>query len=285
MQLDRLVCEHFPAVDSELPLQERVLPSAERWRRSVAQLAVPDAIRANAAEPDWSLEPERFRWRPDEDAHQPVRPSRRRALEALPEGGSVLDVGVGGGASSLGLAPKAAVIAGVDRLEGMLESFEASGRASGVVVRAVHGTWPEAAHRVEPADVVVCHHAMYGVSEIEAFVEALTARARVRVVVELSERSPLAALNPLWQSLHGIERPDPAVADEAEAVLVSMGLAVEREDVVLPPRAQAVTPEVVAFARRRLYVGPERDGEIVEFLRARVPQEQRVVALWWPGTA
>lgn len=28
-----------------------------------------------------------------------------------------------------------------------------------------------------------------------------------------------------------------------------------------------------------------RDAEIAELLRARVPQEQRVAALWWPGTA
>ena len=284
VHLDVSVCEHSLGVDPELRLDEAVLPPAERWRRSVAQLAVPDDIRAKAPEPDWSLEPERFRWRPEEDVHQRVRPSRRRALEALPQSGSVLDVGVGGGASSLGLAPTAGLITGVDRLEGMLDSFEASGRASGVAVRSVHGTWPEVADGVEPADVAVCHHAIYGVSQIEAFIEALTARARVRVVVELSERSPLAALNPLWQALHGIERPDPAVADEAEAVLVSMGLAVEREDVVLPPRPQEVTPETVVFARRRLYVGPERDRDIVELLRARVPQEQRVVALWWRGT-
>lgn len=272
-------------MDRELFVGEAVLPPAERWRRSVAQLAVPDDIRANAPQPDWSLEPERFRWRPEEDVHQRVRPSRRRALEALSQAGSVLDVGVGGGASSLGLAPTAKLITGVDRLEGMLESFEASGRASGVAVRAIHGTWPQVADAVEPADVAVCHHALYGVSQIEAFIEALTARARIRVVVELSERSPLAALNPLWQAFHGIERPNPAVADEAEAVLVSMGLAVEREDVVLPPRSQEVTAETVAFARRRLYVGPERDREIADFLRARVPQEQRVVALWWPGRA
>lgn len=264
---------------------EPTLPATERWRRSVALLEVPDAVRAGAPEPAWSLEPERFRWRPEEDANQPVRPSRRRALEALPEGGSVLDVGVGGGASSLGLLPKAKLITGVDRLEGMLESFQASGRAGGADVRAVLGTWPEVAEQVEAADVAVCHHAIYGVSDIEAFVQALTERARRRVVIELSARSPLAALNPLWHALHGIERPDPAVADDAQEVLVSMGLAVEREDIVLPPRAPDVTPELVAFARRRLYVGPERDPEITEHLRARAPQEQRVVALWWPGRA
>ncbi len=64
-----------------------------------------------------------------------------------------------------------------------------------------------------------------------------------------------------------------------------MGFEVEREDIVLPPRPQEITPEHVAYARRRLHVGPERDPEIAELLRARGPQEQRVVALWWPGAA
>lgn len=257
----------------------------DRWRDALLQSTVPQDIIDNAPEPEVRLEPERFRWRPEEDAAQPVRPSRRRALEALPEKGSVLDVGVGGGASSLGLAPRVGTIIGVDPMEGMLESLEASARDAGVATRAVLGSWPDVAGEVEPADVTVCHHAMYRVAEIEDFVAALTARARHRVVVELSAHSPLAGLNPLWKAIHGIERPDPLVADQAQAVLTAMGLAVEREDILLPPRVQEVTPHLVAFARRRLYVGPERDPEIEDFLRAREPQEQRVVALWWPGAA
>jgi len=257
----------------------------DRWRELLRQSAIPQSVLAAAPDPEPTLEPERFRWKPDEDARQPVRPSRRRALEALPEGGSVLDVGVGGGASSLGLVPKAGLIVGVDPLDEMLRSFEESARAAGVATRAVLGQWPDIADQVEPADVAVCHHALYRVEDLEDFVTALTTHARRRVVVELSEHSPLAALNPLWESIHGIDRPDWPVADEVHAALVALGLAVEREDMVLPPRAQEVTPMLVAFSRRRLYVGPERDAEIEQFLRTREPQEHRVVALWWPGAA
>ena len=257
----------------------------DRWRAALEQLAVPEVIREAAPEPNWTLEPQRFRWKPEEDAKSPVRPSRRRALEALPQGGSVLDVGVGGGASSLGLVPTAGLIVGVDRLPDMLASFEESARLMGVAVRPVLGAWPDVADQVEPTDIAVCHHAIYSVAEIEEFVTAMTVRARKRVVLELSEHTPLAAFNPLWKTLHGIERPNWRVADAAQEVLVSVGLAVEREDIVLPPRVQEVTPETVAFARRRLYVGPERDPEIEAFLRAREPTEQRVTALWWPGAA
>jgi len=193
------------------PAEEPVLSPADRWRQAVQGWLLPKSIVDQAPEPV-ALEPERFRWRPEEDAKQPVRPSRRRALEALPEGGSVLDVGVGGGASSLGLAPRAALVTGVDPLEAMLESFDASARAAGVTPRSVSGSWPEVADEVEPADVVVCHHAIYGQPEIELFLAALTAKARHRVVIEIGARPPLIGINPLFKSFHGIERLDWPVA-------------------------------------------------------------------------
>jgi SAM-dependent methyltransferase len=256
--------------------------AGDRWRRSLDALAVPEEIRAKAAEREWTLEPQRFRWRPEEDARQPVRPSRRRALEALPEGGAVLDVGVGGGASSLGLVPKVGLIVGVDRLADMLAGFEASAAEAGVAVRTVLGDWPDVAGQVDSVDVAVCHHAIYSVAEVEEFVTAMTVRARHRVVLELSQHTPLAALNPLWKILHGIDRPDWLVADAAQEVLVSLGLAVEREDIVLPARVMEVTPETVAFARRRLYVDDGRDGEIEAYLRGtgagRAARHRPVVA-------
>ena len=258
---------------------------ADRWREILQERAVPQAILDRASEPEWTLEPERFRWRPEVDRAQAPRPSRQRALEALPDGGAVLDVGVGGGASSLGLAAKAGLITGVDRLEPMLESFRSSAAAAGVAARTVLGAWPDVAGQVEPADVAVSHHAVYGVAELEAFVTALTEHARARVVLEVSTQFPQARLSPLWKAFHGVERPDHQVADELEAVLVTMGLDVQREDAIVPASVTAVTPESVAFARRRLYVGPERDPEIAEFLRRLPPIEQHVVALWWPGAA
>lgn len=258
---------------------------ADRWRELLRRSAVPQEIIDASPEPGATLEPERFRWRPDEDARQPVRPSRRRALDALPEGGTVLDVGVGGGASSLGLVPTPGLIIGVDPLPDMLESFRASAAEAGVACEAVLGTWPEAAGQVEPADVAVCHHAVYRVEELEDFVTAITAKARNRVVVEVSDRSPLAALDPLWKALYGIERPEWSVADEVERALLAMGVAVEREDMVLPPQAPEITPAYVTFCRRRLYAGPERDAQIEAFLRSREPREHKVVALFWPGTA
>lgn len=64
-----------------------------------------------------------------------------------------------------------------------------------------------------------------------------------------------------------------------------MGLAVEREEFVLPATPLEVTPEFVAFARRRLYVGADRHPQIEEFLHTLTPEPMTVVALWWPGAA
>lgn len=261
------------------------LGAADRWRQSVLDRAVPQSILDQAPEPQALLEPEMFRWRPEQDAQQPVRPSRKRALEALPPGGTVLDVGVGGGASSLGLAPTVSTILGVDPHPGMLEQFEASARECGVVSRPVLGSWPEVAAEVEPADVAVCHHAVYGVEQIEDFLLALTSHARHRVVLEVSEHPPLFGINPLWKAFHGRARPDWRVGDEAFAVLQELGLSVEREDLALPGTKREVTPQFVAFVRRRLYVGPEHDAQIEDFLRQMPAPPHTVVALWWPGGA
>jgi len=177
------------------------------------------------------------------------------------------------------------MITGVDRHEGMLELFEATARASGVQVQTVLGRWPEVADEVEPADVAVCHHAIYDVLDIEDFISALTSRARRRVVLEVCATPPDAGVDPLWKVLHGIERLPRMVGDDVQTVLVSMGLAVEREDIVLPARKQAVTPKLVSLVRRRLHVGADRDQEIVEFLNARAPEALPVIALWWAGGA
>jgi hypothetical protein len=275
----------MPAMSIDLPSEGVSTRPGDRWRQILAASAIPKEIVERSPEPGATLEPERFRWKPEEDARQPVRPSRRRALEALPEGGTVLDVGVGGGASSLGLVPKPGLIVGVDAIPGMLESFTESAAAAGVAIRTVLGTWPAVAGEAGVADVAVCHHAIYRCEEVEAFVEALTSHARQRVVIEVSAHSPLSGLDALWKRFHDIVRPDPLVGDELQAVLEAMGLPVEREDVVLPSRRQEVNEALVAFARRRLHVGPERDAEIEEYLRTREIPEHQVVCLYWPGTA
>ena len=210
-------------------------------------------------------------------------PSRRRALEALGDGGSVLDVGVGAGAASLPLAPPAVLLVGVDESPDMLATFAEACDQQGVAHREVQGGWPQVAARVEPADVVVCHHVFNNVPELVPFVEALTERARRRVVTEHTSEHPMIALNELWRALHGIERPAAPTAADALEVLTDMGLRVHQEEVERPSLwAGLERQELVAFARRRLCLGPDRDAEIDRLLPRREEEPpRRLVTLWW----
>lgn len=263
--------------------------AAERWRDDLARWAVPDEIIAAAPVSPWRFSPAVFARRAEQAlTEDPDRPSRLRALEALPAGGSVLDVGVGGGAGSLPLVPPAAFVVGVDDAAGMLDAFAAAAERVGVAHREVDGTWPAVAGSVEPADVVVCHNVLYNVADLPPFVAALTDHARRRVVVELSATHPTSDLNPLWLALHGLERPTSPTAEDAIAVLEEMGLEVEYE--AFERRWEPFGPDRddrVARVRERLCVGPERDAEI-EALLDRVAAGsplRRSLAIWWdPST-
>jgi 2-polyprenyl-3-methyl-5-hydroxy-6-metoxy-1,4-benzoquinol methylase len=149
--------------------------AADRWREQLAAWAIPEEIVAKAPESPWGFATECFRRRGESAPAPEPTPTTRRALEALPEGGTVLDVGVGGGATSLPLAGPAGSIVGIDQQPDMLEGFLANAAAAGVAARAVTGAWPDASAEVEPADVVVAGHVFYNIPELEPFARALDA--------------------------------------------------------------------------------------------------------------
>jgi SAM-dependent methyltransferase len=265
-------------------------PAARRWAEELAAWAIPPEILERAPESPWGCPPALFAHAAEEAVAagpEAPSPSTRRALEALPEGGSVLDVGVGGGAASLPLAPPAARITGVDESPRMLAAFAALAERVGVEHSEIQGRWPEAVSRVGPADVVVCHHVFYNAPDLAAFVEALTARARRRVVVELTGVHPQASIDELWRHFHGIERPAGPTPDDAVAVLAELGLDSGLERWEAPSRWSGVPrQELVAFTRRRLCLPSERDPEVDAALDASFALGPRpLVTLWWPGRA
>ncbi|MYW05247.1 class I SAM-dependent methyltransferase, partial [Streptomyces sp. SID3343] len=152
-------------------------------------------------------------------------PSQRWAREALPPGGTVLDVGCGAGAASLPLADRAGRIVGIDADPSRTAAFEVRAKTLDVEHETVVGVWPEVAPQVPVADVVVCHHVLYHALGLEAFVTALTRHARERVVVELLVAHPHAWLRPVWGELGGDPDPGPApgVAD-ALAAFAALGM-------------------------------------------------------------
>jgi hypothetical protein len=137
------------------------------------------------------------------------------------------------------------------------------------------------------ADVVVRHHVAYNVADIEPFLLALTAHARLAVVLVLPPRHPLSAWNAAWRHFWGIERPAAPTADDLAEVLVGLGLDPERWDVPRPPLARATSDPTsrVSSARRRLCLTEDRDDDLAAFLDVHEPEWSATnVVFRWPGS-
>jgi len=266
-----------------------------RWGEDLRARAIPQAILNAAPESPYGFPADLFRRRAEAAASGPETPTTRRALEALPEGGSVLDVGCGAGATSLPLASRAGRIVGVDGQQDMLAAFSAGAKAAGVAdVAALQGFWPEVSARSPHADAVVCGHVLYNVAELEPFVRALAEHARVRVVLEITARHPLAWMNDLWERFHGLLWPDGPNEAAAASALGELGFTPRREsrlDGGDRGGGFERREDAVALIRRRLCLPSKRDAEIAAALGDRLrrhedlwssgPPEQEIVTLWW----
>ena len=252
---------------------------AGRWADELGDWAIPERILREAPDSPWGFPAEIFTATAETALAEPASPSTHRALEALGDGGTVLDIGSGAGAASLPLAPVATTIVAVDESTAMLDAFHAMAEERRVPHSVVAGRWPEVASRVASADVVVCHHVVYNVADLVPFIEELDRHAGRRVVIELTERHPQSDLNALWRELHGVERPERPTASDVVELMAAIGLDVHVQR--FERRSSWATVERsarVAFARKRLCVGPERDADIARLLPEPDP---RLVALWW----
>lgn len=254
--------------------------AAEKWRDDLASWAIPDEIRAQAPQDPWIHPVAQFL---APDGPIPDSPSHQAAREALPEGGSVLDVGCGGGRAALALVPPAALLIGVDHQQGMLDAFAEAAAKRGVASEVILGDWPDAADVTPMADVVVCHHVAYNVWELPAFVAALTAHARRRVVLECPVRHPLTWMNPLWKQFWDLDRPTSPTAADALQVIRDAGYdaqIVEYDDVTqripLDPQAQAQSACI------RLCLPVDRADEVAAAVQAAdAGMPRRLAAIWW----
>ncbi|MHB8295091.1 MAG: class I SAM-dependent methyltransferase [Acidimicrobiales bacterium] len=256
------------------------------WAEQLAAWAISPGILAKAEEPPFGLSPDMLPVPDDPDR----TPAWRMAFDALGhEGGSVLDVGAGAGAASLVLVPRLSSLIAVDESSPMLQALAVTAAERRVPCETILGTWPAISPAVQPVDVVVCHHVLYNVADLGGFASELTRKANRRVVVEMTSRHPLARLNPLWLRVHGVARPQGPTAEDAVAVLRSLGIEPEVETYLRPPR---LGPEghakIVGLARRQLCLPASATGEVEAMLAdlGELAQPLReMVAISWPGAA
>lgn len=254
------------------------MSAADSWRAALAAWALPEHILAGAEESPWIHPPELFSLPPVID----LTPSHVRAREAMPEGGTVLDVGCGGGIAAFALVPPAARVVGVDHQGAMLEMFAATAAERGVACATIEGFWPEVAERAERADVVTAHHVVYNVADIVPFLAALAEHARARVVLELPDHHPLSAMSDAWRHFWDLERPVGPTPEDLLAVLAEMGITATRERFVAPLRADHDPARAAHFARIRLCLPAARESEVADYLaRQPAPIARELSTIWW----
>lgn len=263
-----------------------VTTAAEGWSAQLAEWGIPDEIVAQAPVSPWSHEVATFSV---DDTLDRDGMSARAAREVLPlHGGTVLDVGCGGGRSSVVLVPPAETLIGVDQIEEMLRAYVDAARSAGVTAQAVHGRWPDVAAVTPIADVVVCHHVFFNVADAVPFATALTEHARLAVVVEIPVRHPLAGWNPAWKHFWDLDRPTGPTDADLVAVLEEAGFVPEVWHSHRTPlsRHSSDPSTLLPAARRRLCLDPERDAELADYLeRYPIAFIDTVATLRWPGTA
>ncbi|MCI0345680.1 MAG: methyltransferase domain-containing protein, partial [Chloroflexi bacterium] len=197
--------------------------AAEGWAEALAAWAIPPEILADAPEDPWAYPVGHFIHAAEESLVRDT-PSLHRALEGLPVGGTVLDVGCGAGAASLPLAQHVSALIGVDQSREMLHAFAERAASLGVAHSEIAGRWPDVSASAPMADVVLCHHVLYNVPDIGPFVRALSGHARRRVVLEMTAEHPRSWESALWRELHRIERPLRPTADDAVMLLGDLGV-------------------------------------------------------------
>lgn len=256
-------------------------PAQAAWAHALATWGIPDAILQQAPQSPWIHPVEQFVV--DTTAPKRNTPAEQRALEALPEGGSVLDVGCGGGKAAFALVPPAGNAIGVDHQAGMLLNFAQLADALGVQHTEVLGDWPGVADQTPPADVVTCHHVLYNVSDLGPFITSLSDHAKNRVVVEIPWQHPLLGMASAWQTFWNLDRPEGPTAHDAHDVIRELGFDAHIERFNAPYDGAEIPFDVqVEYLRIRLCLSPNRDADLADFLRDNPPKKERDLAvIWW----
>lgn len=252
--------------------------AAERWKSDLALWAIPKEILDQAAEKPWIHPPALF------DISEVIKDSlsHQRAREAMPMGGSVLDIGCGGGIGAFALTPPAAHVIGVDEQQEMVNLFTKNAAKFGVTAETVLGQWPAVAERTPKADVVTVHHVAFNVGDIVPFLAALNSHARKRVVLEVPVIHPMSNMNEGWKHFWNVIRPTVPVAGDLINVLDEMGIKATIEyfesEILLDKKVDGAN----GFIRRRLCLSEERQGEVdVFFAKNPLPERRKLAVIWW----
>ncbi|MFK8024048.1 MAG: class I SAM-dependent methyltransferase [Ilumatobacter sp.] len=260
------------------------MSAVEKWASALAEWAIPQHILDQAPTSPYRHDTTTFVV--DDTLDRSVL-SAEVARSVLPKsGGSVLDVGCGGGRAAMSLVPPAERVIGVDESADMLAAFTDAASRFGARSMTIQGRWPDVADDAPVADVVTCHHVAYNVADIEPFVRALTEHARLAVVLVMPTVHPRSAWSGAWRHFWDLDRPTTPTSDDFADVLRELGLEAERWEMPRPPLARNAEDPATRLpaAQRVLCLGDDRADDIAAFLAHNEPAWSTVHTVFrWPG--
>lgn len=252
--------------------------AAERWKADLALWAIPKEILDQAVEKPWIHPPALF------EIPEVIKDSlsHQRSREAMPKGGSVLDIGCGGGIATFAITPPAGHVIGVDEQQAMLDLYKANAEKFSVTSETVLGQWPAVADVTPVADVVTVHHVVFNVGDIVPFLAELNSHARKRVVIEAPVVHPMTNMSDGWKHFWNLIRPTVPHAKDLLTILEEMGIKANIEyfesEILLDKKVDGAN----GFIRRRLCLPEERQSEIDAFLEANPrPDRRQLAVIWW----
>jgi SAM-dependent methyltransferase len=252
--------------------------SATQWANDLASWGIPSEILEQAPTSPWIHPPALF-FVPKEI---PSTISHELAREALGDGGSILDVGCGGGIAAFAATPPATHVIGVDHQQEMLEMFGNEADSRGVTHEEFFGDWPDVAGDVPVADVATCHHVVYNVSDIVPFINVLDAHARKRVIIEIPQHHPLAMMTAAWKHFWNLDRPTNPTSGDLLTIVRDLGFDAQMSNWESPLGREIPFEQQVEFMRIRLCLPESRDGDIAEFLKSQPGTRTRILStIWW----
>ena len=175
-------------------------------------------------------------------------------LSMVEPGSTALDVGGGAGRMALPMALRCEQVHVVEPSNSMIEQLRESAADAGIEnVSVTQATWEDA--EVGAEDMALCAHVVYGVADIEPFLQKMEAHARSLVVLLAFVESPMNRISRFWEPVHGEERIDMPALPELVNVLWEMGIFPDVQ-MMAPVQPDRFEDRDVALTqlRNRLYV-------------------------------
>ena len=205
---------------------------SDDWGAALGEWAIPLAILEAAPESPWGFPPELFACRGersiDEGRSNPAHTTSGRSRPWVM--GARCSTSAPGEATWLPLAARC-----TGSWPSTLRRTCSRSPRGMRTASACRSPWWKAAGRTSPrarppADVAVCGHVAYNAPDLGVFLQEISAHARRRVVLELTDRHPLSWMNDLWLRFHGVVRPDRPRAGGRRRAHRALGFEVHRAD-------------------------------------------------------